>query len=131
MDICAWLRGLGLERYEQAFRENAIDEAILPKLTAEDFRDLGVTAVGHRRILLDAIAALRAETFRDTTEHSVGPDRSGAKAPEADARFTPASPARKAWRWSSTRWTPSERPARPISPASEGKAGSWFPIVTT
>jgi predicted ATPase/class 3 adenylate cyclase len=86
MDISAWLRGLGLERYEQAFRENAIDEAILPKLTAEDLRDLGVTAVGHRRILLDAIAALRAETFRDTTEHSVGSDRSGAKAPEAERR---------------------------------------------
>jgi predicted ATPase/class 3 adenylate cyclase len=86
MDISAWLRGLGLERYEQAFRENAIDEAILPKLTAEDFRDLGVTAVGHRRILLDAIAALRAETFRDTTEHSVEPDRSGGKAPEAERR---------------------------------------------
>ena len=86
MDISAWLRGLGLERYEQAFRENAIDEAILPKLTAEDLRDLGVTAVGHRRILLDAIAALRAETFRDTVEHSVEPDRSGGKAPEAERR---------------------------------------------
>src|SRR5258707_6080085 len=86
MDISAWLRGLGLERYEQAFRENAIDEAILPKLTAEDFRDLGVTAVGHRRILLDAIAALRVETFRDTTEHLVKPDRSGGKAPEAERR---------------------------------------------
>src|SRR5713101_8120643 len=86
MDISAWLRGLGLERYEQAFRENAIDEAILPKLTAEYLRDLGVTAVGHRRILLDAIAPLRAETFRDTTEHSVEPDRSGGKAPEAERR---------------------------------------------
>jgi hypothetical protein len=86
MDICAWLRGLGLERYEQAFRENAIDEAILPKLTAEDLRDLGVTAVGHRRILLEAIAAVRAETFCDTTEHSVEPDRSGGKAPEAERR---------------------------------------------
>src|SRR6266852_6382156 len=86
MDISAWLRGLGLERYEQAFRENAIDEAILPKLTAEDLRDLGVTAVGHRRILLDAIAAVRAETFRDTIEHSVEPDRSGGKAPEAERR---------------------------------------------
>ena len=71
MDISAWLRGLDLERYEQAFRENAINEAILPKLTAEDLRDLGVTAVGHRRILLDAIAALRAETFRETTERSL------------------------------------------------------------
>src|SRR5882762_3035203 len=86
MDISAWLRSLGLERYEQAFQENAIDEAILPKLTAEDLRDLGVTAVGHRRILLDAIAALRAETFRETTERSVEPDRSGGKTPEAVRR---------------------------------------------
>jgi class 3 adenylate cyclase/predicted ATPase len=70
MDISAWLRSLDLERYEQAFRENAINEASLPKLTAEDLRDLGVTAVGHRRILLDAIAALRTER----------PDRSGGKA---------------------------------------------------
>ena len=71
MDISAWLRGFGLERYEQAFRENAIDEASLPKLTAEDLTDLGVTAVGHRRILLDAIAALRTEHSCKTTEHSV------------------------------------------------------------
>jgi class 3 adenylate cyclase/predicted ATPase len=86
MDIRAWLRGLGLERYEQAFRENAIDEATLPKLTAADLRDLGVTAIGHRRILLDAMAALRPATFRDGTEHSVEPDRSGGKAPEAERR---------------------------------------------
>ncbi|MCK1683617.1 AAA family ATPase [Bradyrhizobium sp. 147] len=86
MDISAWLRGLGLERYRQAFRENAIDEASLPKLTAEDLRDLGVTAVGHRRILLDAIAALRTEKFRDMTEHSVEPDRPGGKASEAERR---------------------------------------------
>ncbi|MCK1615531.1 AAA family ATPase [Bradyrhizobium sp. 159] len=86
MDISAWLRGLGLERYQQAFRENAIDEASLPKLTAEDLRDLGVTAVGHRRILLDAIAALRTEKFRDMTEHSVEPDRPGGKASEAERR---------------------------------------------
>jgi predicted ATPase/class 3 adenylate cyclase len=86
MDISAWLRGLGLERYGQAFRENAIDKASLPKLTAEDLRDLGVTAVGHRRILLDAIAALRAEIPRDTTERSVEPDRSGGKTLEAERR---------------------------------------------
>ena len=86
MDISAWLRSLGLERYWQAFQENAIDEAILPKLTAEDLRDLGVTAVGYRRILVDAIAALCAETFRETTERSVEPDRSGGKTPEAERR---------------------------------------------
>src|SRR5215472_12493474 len=60
MDIGGWLRGLGLERYEQAFRENEIDEEVLPGLTADDLKDLGVALVGHRRRLLDAIAALGA-----------------------------------------------------------------------
>jgi hypothetical protein len=59
MDIGAWLRGLGLEQYEHAFRDNAIDGEILPKLTADDLKDIGVTAVGHRRKLLEAIAALQ------------------------------------------------------------------------
>ena len=52
MDIAAWLRGLGLERYEADFRDNEIDWAVLPKLTADDLKDIGVTAVGHRRKLL-------------------------------------------------------------------------------
>jgi class 3 adenylate cyclase/predicted ATPase len=60
MDLGAWLRNLGLERYEKAFRENEIDDTVLPSLTAEDLKDLGVSIVGHRRKLLDAIAALRA-----------------------------------------------------------------------
>jgi len=38
MDIGAWLRGLGLERYEQAFRDNEIDQRILPELTADDLK---------------------------------------------------------------------------------------------
>ncbi len=58
MDVADWLRKLGLEQYEPAFRENEIDEKVLPSLTAEDLKDLGVTLVGHRRRLLDAIAAL-------------------------------------------------------------------------
>ena len=62
MDIGDWLRSLGLERYEAAFRENEIDETVLPNLTAEDLKELGVNALGHRRILLDAIAALRGDT---------------------------------------------------------------------
>ena len=61
MDVGSWLRGLGLERYEAAFRENEIDETGLPALTADDLKDLGVGIVGHRRKLLDAIAALRAD----------------------------------------------------------------------
>ena len=62
MDIVVWLRSLGLGKYEAAFRENEIDETVLPSLTAEDLKELGVTALGHRRNLLDAIAALRADT---------------------------------------------------------------------
>jgi hypothetical protein len=58
MDIAAWLRALGLERYEPAFRDNEIDAEILPKLTVEDLKDIGVTKVGDRRKLLEAIAAL-------------------------------------------------------------------------
>src|SRR5262244_1971991 len=59
MDVVVWLRSLGLGKYEAAFRENEIDETVLPNLTAEDLKELGVTALGHRRKLLDAIAALR------------------------------------------------------------------------
>jgi class 3 adenylate cyclase len=61
MDVGSWLRSLGLERYGAAFRENEIDEKVLPALTADDLKDLGVSIVGHRRRLLNAIAALRAD----------------------------------------------------------------------
>ena len=62
MDIAAWLHSLGMQQYEAAFRDNAIDERVLPNLKAEDLKDLGVGLVGHRRRLLDAIAALGAVT---------------------------------------------------------------------
>jgi class 3 adenylate cyclase/predicted ATPase len=61
VDIAAWLHSLGMQQYEEAFRENAIDVAVLPELTADDLKDLGVGLVGHRRKLLAAIAALRSE----------------------------------------------------------------------
>src|SRR3954453_18623513 len=68
MDVRDWLRSLGLERYEAAFRENAVDAEVLPTLTADDLKEIGIVPIGHRRRLLDAIAALRsqatsAETF--------------------------------------------------------------------
>ena len=59
MDVAEWLRGLGLEQYATAFRENEIGERVLPSLTADDLKELGVNLIGHRRLLLDAIAALR------------------------------------------------------------------------
>ena len=61
MDVGDWLRKLGLEQYGPTFRANEIDARVLPTLTAEDLKDLGISLVGHRRRLLDAIAALAGE----------------------------------------------------------------------
>jgi class 3 adenylate cyclase/predicted ATPase len=61
MDIAGWLHRMGLEQYEQAFRDNDIDGEVLPELTAEDLVGLGVTSIGHRRKLLAAITGLRDE----------------------------------------------------------------------
>ena len=61
MDIDGWLRSLGLEQYEVVFRDNEIDDKVLPILTHEDLKEIGVGPVGHRRKLLDAIAALRTD----------------------------------------------------------------------
>ena len=78
MDVVVWLRSLDLEEYEAAFRDNKINERVLPNLTQEDLKEIGVGPVGHRRILLEAIAALRAET--------------GGKASSADAATTSTAP---------------------------------------
>ena len=58
MDVAAWLQDLGLERYVSAFRDNDMDAEVLLKLTAEDLISIGVTSVGHRHKLLDAITSL-------------------------------------------------------------------------
>jgi class 3 adenylate cyclase/predicted ATPase len=78
MDIVVWLRSLGLGKYEAAFRENDIDETVLPGLTHETLKELGVASIGHRVKLLDAIAALRS-------------DASG-KTPSVDATTTSSAP---------------------------------------
>ena len=62
MDVGGWLRSLGLDQYEANFRENKIDADVLPRLTADDLKDIGVSAVGDRRRLLDAIATLAGGT---------------------------------------------------------------------
>ena len=56
MDVGGWLRSLGLDRYEAAFRDNEIKEKVLSSLTQEDLKEIGVGPVGHRRMLLEAIA---------------------------------------------------------------------------
>jgi class 3 adenylate cyclase/predicted ATPase len=73
VDIAAWLSRLGLQQYEQAFRDNDVDAEVLPELTADDLISIGVTSVGHRRKLLAAIAAMQE------------------RPPRSDARPAPAS----------------------------------------
>ena len=64
MDVADWLRSLGLERYEAAFRENAVDTDLLPNLTTDDLRILAslwsaIAAVSWRQF-----AGLRSEVRR-------------------------------------------------------------------
>ena len=60
MDIDDWLRGIGLAQYAEIFRANDIDSELLGQLTNDDLKDIGVAALGHRKKLLKAIAALTA-----------------------------------------------------------------------
>jgi class 3 adenylate cyclase/predicted ATPase len=84
VELGAWLRDLGLERYEQAFRDNDIAPAVLPELTDRDLKDLGVS-LGHRRLLLKAIAGLAAR----------GADAASASAAEAVPRTDRATGAER------------------------------------
>jgi len=68
VDVAGWLRDLGLEQYAPAFVENHIDSEVLLELTADDLTGLGITSIGHRRKLLAAIAAVRAETAQPVAE---------------------------------------------------------------
>ena len=62
MDVGGWLRSLGLGQYWANFRDNKIDADVLPQLTADDLKGHRVSAVGDRRRLLAAIAALVSPT---------------------------------------------------------------------
>jgi hypothetical protein len=78
MDIVVWLRSLGLGKYEAIFRENDIDETVLPSPMHENLKELGVASFGHRVKLLDAIAALRNDA--------------SVKAPPVDEATTSSTP---------------------------------------
>ena len=84
MDIVVWLRSLGLGKYEAPFRENDIDETVLPGLTHETLKDLGVTSVGHQLKLLDAIAALRGDTGVKTSSADIATAPSATSASPED-----------------------------------------------
>jgi class 3 adenylate cyclase/predicted ATPase len=75
MDVSTWLRDLGLENYVRAFEAHDIDAAVLPRLTADDLTALGISSIGHRRKLLDAIAGLQGGTAPVAAELRVAPER--------------------------------------------------------
>jgi hypothetical protein len=82
MDVGGWLRGLGLGQYEEKFRDNKIDADLLPRLTVDDLKDIGVSVVGDRRRLLDAIALI-------TGAGPASPTKSGLKGLQASAERRP------------------------------------------
>src|SRR4051794_1101914 len=92
MNVGEFLRELGLQQYEAAFRDNRIDIRVLPKLTAEDLKELGVATVGDRRLLLKAIAALRESTAPAETVGSEDSPRHSDQIPlTAEAERRPLS----------------------------------------
>jgi hypothetical protein len=88
MDIGGWLRGLGLAQYEANFRDNGIDADLLPRLTGDDLKDIGVSALGHRLRLLDAIATLSgAKASTEVPPYQSNP--APPKGPEVSAERRP------------------------------------------
>ena len=86
MDVAAWLSGLGLEQYAELFRENDIEGEILYGMTAEDLKELGISSFGHRRRLLNAIAALgREPPTRDVAQSAASAASAPASPPTIDA----------------------------------------------
>ena len=127
MDLGGWLRSLGLEQYEAEFRKNEINERVLPSLTQEDLKEIGVGPVGHRRLLLEAIAALRDEMGAakpppaDAWRLSPVPRASLPKTAPSAAKSPWCSPTLSARRRSPPAWTRktcvrSSRHIRSVSP---------------
>ena len=86
-EIREWLQGLGLDKYADAFAENDVDIAVLPKLTEQDLKDLGLS-LGHRRKLMAAIEAI-VETSETVSNVAVTTDNdrgSSLSRPDAERR---------------------------------------------
>ena len=91
-DLAQWLEELGMSEYTQRFAEDDIDLSVLPDLTDQDLRELGLS-MGHRRRLLRAISELNNTSASPNVIAKSAPPRisasepppSGAAAPVAEA----------------------------------------------
>ncbi len=92
LDVSAWLRELGMERYCKAFQDNDIDAEILPELSESDLSELGINSLGHRKKLIKAIAAMTATGYelrgskRLANEHRTSTQTPPRPRAEADRR---------------------------------------------
>ena len=59
--VRSWLNGLGLGRYSPVFEIHEVDDEVLPLLTLDDLKDMGINAVGSRRKMYCAIQKLRSD----------------------------------------------------------------------
>ncbi len=88
--IAEWLKKLGMSEYAARFTENGIDVSVLPHLTDQDLKDLGVL-LGHRRKILAATAELGSEPVAPPAPPPVPPAPvSAAAAPPPTAAATAA-----------------------------------------
>src|SRR5436309_218970 len=95
MDVSEWLKTLGLGQYASAFAENHVDFHILNKLTDSDLKELGVSSLGHRKSLLEAIADRDAQDRCVTAVEVQAPSTTRLLPPEPVAKGAgPLSPVR-------------------------------------
>src|SRR6478752_6116068 len=72
--VTEWLNSIGLSEYVERFGENGIDLSVLPDLTEQDLKELGVL-LGHRRKLLRAIADIEGAAGPGPTKAASEPRR--------------------------------------------------------
>ncbi len=86
-EVSEWLERLGLGKYAPVFSRNDIDAELLPQLTNEDLKELGVESLGHRKIILNAAAALKGgKPGTESTSNRTAPASSDFLDSEAERR---------------------------------------------
>ncbi len=85
-DIGEWLEQLGLGEYTEAFAKNRIKFDNLADLSEDDLRELGVAAMGDRKTLSRAIAALDDDRVEPAERANGGPEEPPHRTTEAERR---------------------------------------------
>ena len=86
-EVTQWLEGLGLGQYATSFVEHEVGLDILPELCDADLREIGITALGHRKTILRAINQLTPDLPMPDRDDSKGASLPNAKA-DGDEEIT-------------------------------------------